>query len=239
MVSHFGEVVFPSSRAFWDDEDEYEPADNTLHCPKLSVRWLKPEPEHIQKLIVMEGDALISFVEHGLCPIMEEACIIEDENHKRVSVIYHCDKQIYICLILPQFDTKNAGKFVNQIYDLLQSSESAISIVCCHRTQFQSTRIPETPSFLRILTTKTATVTNGGIESLEQPNIVFGVGAGVLSCAEFTGIPAKLYVVYIDSFVLDSKCAEPILHILTDEIPCKLQQLKFAESPFSKGNLYM
>ena len=31
MVSHFGEVIFPSSRAFWDDEDEYEPTDNTEH----------------------------------------------------------------------------------------------------------------------------------------------------------------------------------------------------------------
>lgn len=66
------------------------------------------------------------------------------------------------------------------MYDLLQSSESTISIVCCHRTQFQSTRVPETPSFLRILTTKTATVTNGEIKPLEQPNIVFGVGAGGL-----------------------------------------------------------
>jgi len=45
---------------------------------------------------------------------MEEACVIEDETHKRVSVIYQIDEQIYVCLILPQFDTKNAGKLVNQ-----------------------------------------------------------------------------------------------------------------------------
>ena len=113
-------------------------------------------------------------------------------------------------------------------------------------------------------------VSKCGIEPLEQPNIVFGVGAGgwylhivymkrmyqiqrilyknqwnwhyllvsVLSYAELIDKPAKLYILYIDSFVLDSKCAEPILQVLTDEIPCKLQP-KFKEKPFSKGNLYM
>jgi len=65
-----------------------------------------------------------------------------------------------------------------QIYDLSISSESTISIVCRHISQFQSTNVPETASFLRILTTKTANVTTCGIKVLEQPNIVFGVGAG-------------------------------------------------------------
>jgi len=32
MVSHFGEVIFPSSRAFWNDEDEYD-LDNIEHSP--------------------------------------------------------------------------------------------------------------------------------------------------------------------------------------------------------------
>ncbi|XP_024869805.1 proteasome assembly chaperone 1 [Temnothorax curvispinosus] len=239
MVSHFGEVIFPSSRAFWDDEDEYEPADNTEHCPKLYVRWLKTKPERMQKFIIVEGDPLRPFVEQCLCPKTEEACIVENENRRKVSVIYQIDKQIYMCIILPQFDTKNAGKLVNQMYDLLPSSESTISIVCRHVSQFISTTVPETPSFLRILATKTTNVTKCQIEPLEQPNIVFGVGAGVLSYAELTGMPAKLYILYIDSFVLDSKCAEPILQVLTDEIPCKLRQPKFAENPFSKGNLYM
>lgn len=60
----------------------------------------------------------------------------------------------------------------------------------------------------------------------------------VLSYAELAGKSAKLYILYIDSFVLDSKSAEPILQVLTDEIPCKLQP-KFMENPFNKGNLYM
>lgn len=65
-----------------------------------------------------------------------------------------------------------------QIYALLP--ESTVSIVCRHISQFQSTSVPETPSFLRILTTKMANVTKCKIKLLEQPNIVFGVGAGGL-----------------------------------------------------------
>lgn len=65
-----------------------------------------------------------------------------------------------------------------QIYDLLLSSESIISIVCRHISQFQNTSVPKTPAFLRILTTKN--VTKYKIKSLEQPNIVSGVGAGGL-----------------------------------------------------------
>jgi len=142
-----------------------------------------------------------------LCHNAEEVCIIETEDHKKVSVIYHIDKQIYLCIVLPHFDTKNAGTLVNQVInllvimfiyinfdiyfdilknvsiflqisDLLSSTESAISIVCRHVSQFQSTNIPETPSFLRILATKNANVAKYKIEPLEQPNIVFGVGAG-------------------------------------------------------------
>lgn len=60
-----------------------------------------------------------------------------------------------------------------------------------------------------------------------------------LSYAEFINMPAKLYILYMDGFVLDSKCAEPIVKVLSNEIPGKLQHLKFAENFFSKGNLYM
>lgn len=60
-----------------------------------------------------------------------------------------------------------------------------------------------------------------------------------MSYAEFINMSAKLYILYIDGFVLDSKCAEPIVNVLNNEIPGKLQRFKFTENFFSKGNLYM
>lgn len=58
---------------------------------------------------------VLAFVKQCLCRNAEEVCIIENENQKKVSVIYHIDKQIYLCIILPQFNTKDAGTFVNQV----------------------------------------------------------------------------------------------------------------------------
>ncbi|EZA48971.1 Proteasome assembly chaperone [Ooceraea biroi] len=239
MVSHFGEVVFPSSRAFWDDEDEYESAENLEQHTELCVRWLREKPERMQKLIIMEGNPLISFVEQCFCREAEKVCVIKNDNQKEVSAIYHIEKQIYLCVILPLFAMKDAAGFISQISEVLLSTENIMSVVCHHVSQFQGTNIPEVPSFLRVLTTRNANNAECKIQSLDQPNIVFGVGAGVLSYAEFMGISAKLYVLYIDSFVLDSKCAEPMLKILPTEMQRKLQNPKCTNTFFSKGNLYM
>jgi len=61
----------------------------------------------------------------------------------------------------------------------------------------------------------------------------------VLSYAEFMDMSAKLYILYIDSFVLDSKCAEPLLKVLPAEMQYKLEDIKFTKTFFSKGNLYI
>jgi hypothetical protein len=52
-------------------------------------------------------------------------------------------------------------------------------------SHFQSTNVPEIPSFLRILATKKAhdiAKLDHKIKPLEQPNIIFGVGAGGSIC---------------------------------------------------------
>lgn len=176
MVSHFGEVTFPSSRAFWDDEDEYELAEdlerhawvnkiyNTRyfiiinqslnffnsyylasyyisHFRQLNVRWLEKKPERMEELIIMEGSPLTcnilchishlpinlhcswllnsinlisAFVEQCFCRKATKVCTVENESLKEVSAIYHVEKQIYLCLILPQFVVRDAGEFTNQ-----------------------------------------------------------------------------------------------------------------------------
>ncbi|KAH0950100.1 hypothetical protein HN011_008073 [Eciton burchellii] len=242
MASHFGEITFPLSRAFWDSdeyEDEFESDESLEDHAKLCVRWLEEKPERMQKLIIMEGNPLIPFVEQCFCHKAKKVCIIENENQKEVSIIYRVKEQIYLCLILSRFVMKNAGDFISQISDILRNSENIIPIVCYHISQYQGTNVPEVPSFLKILTTKNINDTDCKTELLEQPNIVFGVSAGVLSYAEFMDISAKLYILYIDSFVLDSKCAEPLLKVLSTEMQYKLQDIKFTKTFFSKGNLYI
>lgn len=58
---------------------------------------------------------VLAFAEQCLCREAEKACVIENENNKKVSVIYQIDRQTYLCLILPQFNTKDAGMFISEV----------------------------------------------------------------------------------------------------------------------------
>lgn len=68
--------------------------------------------------------------------------------------------------------------FLGQISDLLLKTNSTVSIVCRHVSEFQGTNVPDGSSILRILASKHTYLSESEIEQLEQPNIIHGVGAG-------------------------------------------------------------
>lgn len=52
-------------------------------------------------------------------------------------------------------------------------------------------------------------------------------------------LPSVLYILYTDSFVLDSLSAEPLLKLFS-AMNCTLHDVTFSEKDFfNKGNLYM
>ncbi|XP_053984858.1 proteasome assembly chaperone 1 [Hylaeus volcanicus] len=240
MVSFFGEVVFPVSRAFWDGEDEGGPSERTGNQLEFSLRWLKEKPARIETLIVVEGKMLLDFTRECLCQNAEEVCLVEDENKTKVCIIYQINDEVYLCIVSPQLDIKFSGKLVDKMSEILTNSNSTICVTCHHVSQFKCKNIPATPSFLRMLATKSGeNVCSLKEPLLEQPNIVHGVAAGVLSYAEFMELPAVLYVLYIDNFVLDSVSAEPLLKLFT-AMNCTLRNVSFGgKNFFSKGNLYI
>ncbi|XP_043258101.1 proteasome assembly chaperone 1 [Colletes gigas] len=240
MVSFFGEVVFPVSRAFWDDEDESTPNERTTNQPEFTVRWLKEKPARINTLIVVEGEMLLDFTKECLCQSSEEACLVEDENKKKMCIIYQVNDDVYLCIVSPRFNVKFSGKLVDKISDILLSANRTICITCRHVSQFKCNDTPNVPSFLRMLVSKNGeSVCNLKETLLEQPNIVYGVTAGVLSYAEFMELPSVLYVLYADHFVLDSLSAEPLLKLFI-AMNCAMHDVTFTgKNFFNKGNLYI
>lgn len=239
MASFFGEVVFPVSRAFWDDEDENKATDCSVNQPEFFVQWLKTKPSSIDTLIVIEGEMLIDFVKECLCPNSEEVCFVEDEKQKKIYTTYQVTNDIYLGIVSPHFDVKLSGKFVEKMGDIISSAKSIICITCCHISNFKKKDIPTVPSFLRMLTTKSGeNICKSKEPYLEQPNIIYGVTAGVLSYAQIMELPSVLYVLYTDSIVLDSLSAEPLLKLLANYAP--LHTVTFSgKNFFNKGNLYM
>ncbi|KOC64811.1 Proteasome assembly chaperone 1 [Habropoda laboriosa] len=240
MASFFGEVVFPVSRAFWDEEDEYGATQNSVNQPQFSVRWLKEKPPQIDTLVVIEGEMLIDFSKKCLCENSEELCLVEDDNQTKVCSLYQVNDNVYLCIVSPRFDTKFSAKLVDKMGETISSAKNTISVTCRHISQFKNKNTPTVPSFLRMLTTENGkNVCKLKEPYLEQPNIVYGVAAGVLSYAQFMELPSVLYVLYTDSFVLDSLSAEPLLKLFT-AMNCTLHNVTFAGKDFfSKGNLYM
>ncbi|XP_003707315.1 proteasome assembly chaperone 1 [Megachile rotundata] len=240
MASFFGEVVFPVSRAFWDEEDENAPTGQPVYQPKFFVQWLKAKPIRINTVIVVEGEMLIDFSRECLAQNSEEVCFVEDDKQKKACSIYQVNEEVYLCIVLTHFDVKFSSKLVDKMTDILSNVENTICITCRHISQFKNNNVPTDPSFLRMLATKCGTnVCKLKVPFLEQPNIVYGVTAGVLSYAEFTGLPAVLYVLYTDSFALDSSSAEPLIKIF-EAMNCTLHDVSFAGKDFfNKGNLYL
>ncbi|OAD56103.1 Proteasome assembly chaperone 1 [Eufriesea mexicana] len=240
MATFFGEVVFPVSRAFWDDEDESSTSGCAVNQPEFFVRWLEEKPSKIETLIVIEGEMLIDFSRGCLCPDLKEVCFVEDDKQKKMFTIYEVSGEVYLCIVTSSFDVKLSGKLVEKIGDIILSAKNTICITCRHISQFKSKNIPAVPSFLRMLTTKNGeNICKWKEPLLEQPNIIYGVTAGVLSYAQIMELPSVLYVLYADSFVLDSLSAEPLLKLFA-AMNYTLHDVTFSGKDFfNKGNLYM
>ncbi|KAL2728568.1 proteasome assembly chaperone 1 [Vespula squamosa] len=241
MATYFGEVVFPSSRAFWDENEGEELTDELQGELQVNINWLKDKPTSMKKFILVEGEIIIDFLKEGLCHDAEKICIIQDECNKELATIYQVNEDLYVCIIPRNFDTKLAGEFVIKISEILSISKSIYLITWRHVSQYKSANIPNVPSFLRCLYTKSANdLCKLHKEILEKPNIIYGVAAGILSFAQMMEYQSVLYVLYTDSFVLDSIAAEPLIEVFAEISNQDLHNVTFVgKSFFNKGNLYI
>ncbi|KAI4487256.1 hypothetical protein M0804_005405 [Polistes exclamans] len=242
MATYFGEVVFPSSRAFWDEYEGEESIDELQDEPHINIIWLKDKPTSMKKFVLVEGEIIIDFLKEFLCHDSEKICAIQNEHNKELAVIYQVNEEdLYICIIAPSFDTKIAGDFIIKISDILSICKSIYLISWRHVSHYKSANIPAVPSFLRCLYTKSGNnLCKSHKELLEQPNIIYGVAAGILSYAQMMDFQSVLYVLYTDTFVLDSIAAKPLIEIFAEISNQILHNISFAgKSFFNKGNLYM
>ncbi|XP_033227338.1 proteasome assembly chaperone 1 isoform X2 [Belonocnema kinseyi] len=188
MNPHFGEIVQPSSRAFWLDEDDEELQEGSQEDSKFSIEWLQKEPASFEKLIIVEGNMVVDFTKECILPDAKEICIIKHESHKKSSIIYEVDSSLYICIVSTELDLTEAGGFIDIIHGILSKSKKIIALTNCHVSQLKSNEDCSAPSFLKSLSTKDARNSwKVNAPHLGQPNIISGVAAGALSFAEIKG----------------------------------------------------
>lgn len=150
-----------------------------------------------------------------------------------------------------------------QIQEILKISKLIIAVTTDHISHFKGDDELESPSFIRVLCTKGAK--NDCIQNipfLTQPNFISGPASGgkkwylqltwdgisehfslsfsVVSFAEVANIPAILYILYTDTFVLDSQGAVPLTKLFSSILGYSLPEyLPSGKDYFSKENLYM
>lgn len=240
MATSFGEVVLPSSRAFWDEYEE-ELIDELEDVSVIDVVWLKDKPTSMKKFVLVEEKIIIDFFEKFLCHGAEKICTIQNELNKELAGIHKVNEDLYICILAPWFDIKIAGEFVTKINDILLICKSIYLISWRYVSDYKSANIPAVPSFLRCLYTNSGKkLCKSHNKILEQPNIIYGVAGGILSFAQMMNLQSVLYVLYTDCFVLDSTAAKPLIEIFAEISSHLLYNISYAgRSYFDKGNLYM
>ncbi|VDP96476.1 unnamed protein product [Echinostoma caproni] len=113
-----------------------------------------------------------------------------------------------VCVLIPaskQIPHANQKKLVQLIMDSILNSSSGsrgdilATILCTEPIcQFQSRTPPDSPSFVRILTTQNLEKPKDDLQCahLEQPNIISGLAAEFLTWNKLHSVPASLYVLF-------------------------------------------
>uniref|UniRef100_A0AAG5CWF3 Proteasome assembly chaperone 1 n=1 Tax=Anopheles atroparvus TaxID=41427 RepID=A0AAG5CWF3_ANOAO len=244
MSLNFGEIVEPSTRAFWDEYDEEDENDGPSMQP---LEWLcLNEHEHaseeaaIQKtlqepfrFVMFEGQKISSFVGTALLkgskgPTFQLSC-------GTVNVFHLAAEKLVIC-VSEEIEPNLFGSVTEKLSGWLDAAESVITVSLLPAVMYKGAteREQEEVCFIKALNNS---VSLGNVGPLEAPNVITGVAAGAVSYRKFRGKEAAAYGCFLDSIVLDSVSSEPILGLLKAlRVPCaERYELKFKNS----SNLYM
>uniref|UniRef100_A0A182VX70 Proteasome assembly chaperone 1 n=1 Tax=Anopheles minimus TaxID=112268 RepID=A0A182VX70_9DIPT len=244
MSLNFGEIVEPSTRAFWDDYDE-EAAEEQTTSTNLEWIWYSDQEEsseeqELQKtlqepfhFVIVEGQKVGSFVGKVLLngqakPICQLSC-------GTVSVFHLTTEKLLLC-VSEELDPNLFGLITQRLSRWLDVAEtvSTVSLQPAVLYKGLTEHEQEKVCFIKALTGSRML---GDIGLLEAPNVITGVAAGVASYRKFVGKGAAVYGCYLDSVILDSVSSEPILRLLKAlRVPCADRyELKFKMS----SNLYL
>lgn len=184
----FGEVVTPSSRAFWND---YEDLDNRTADPTpvavfdtVAETVSRDKLRSVQKLVVLEGrqgifDFAAATIARGPA---QEKCLLRIGNG---CVVYLVDDAEDTALVLSEIpDVMQYGPVTEQLVQLLNEREVpwVITISVEPAVAYKSAAINETdvvnPCFLRSIAS--ACGTTNAVKALTEPNLITGIAASCM-----------------------------------------------------------
>ncbi|CAH1107983.1 unnamed protein product [Psylliodes chrysocephalus] len=225
----FGEIVEPSTRALIDEDLEEYPEYLNI-TPEWEGNFTVPN--EINSLIFLESrivkDLIYSCVlvqEKSLCKLMNGGLEIFALPNNQFIVLYS------------EGNGLNTGQIVESLKNWIYTAKEIYAITTDSVYNYQNPYNVEKPiSLIRVLTNSENTF---NYKKLEQPNLVTGLGACLLTyCIHQSLGKCTLFVIYIDKSHLDSYSSTAVLEVLKKlDIPIKNSNVKISST--SNNNLYM
>ncbi|KAJ8674041.1 hypothetical protein QAD02_005303 [Eretmocerus hayati] len=176
MASYFGEIVHPSSRAFWNEIDDDEFPENTPNI-EFSLQWSEPEPTAIDKLLIVESEMLTEYVKASVLQGTKCVCTIVDSSNQECAKI-HFDSNDYICTVSKKVSLGDAGYFTKAIVPLISKTKKLYVFTSNHISNYKSEDCDSSVLIKSLCSCEAKKDRDPKISILDQPNIVSGVGAG-------------------------------------------------------------
>uniref|UniRef100_A0A182P707 Proteasome assembly chaperone 1 n=1 Tax=Anopheles epiroticus TaxID=199890 RepID=A0A182P707_9DIPT len=246
MSLNFGEIVEPSTRAFWDDYDEEVADEENTFATSLEWIWYHDQEEltdeqEMQKtlaspfrFVIVEGQKVGGFIgkvlQDGQCkPICQLSC-------GTVSVFHLPDEKLLLC-VSEELEPNLFGAIAQKLSRWVEAAETVSTVSLQPAVLYKGLAEHEQEKVCFIKALGSVETFLADIGPLEAPNVITGVAAGVASYRKFSGKQSVVYGCYLDSVILDSVSSAPILRLLKAlRVPCADRyELKFKTT----SNLYM
>uniref|UniRef100_A0A1Q3FXY9 Proteasome assembly chaperone 1 n=1 Tax=Culex tarsalis TaxID=7177 RepID=A0A1Q3FXY9_CULTA len=232
MSLNFGEIVEPSTRAFWDDYDEGE--EELVPLAPLEWEWLNEDNtelklDQLKHLLIIEGQSIAAFAGTAILKGKSPVCRLKNAS---VSVYHVAEQDVLVCLS-EEKELNSFGRITEKLTGWLDLAQRVTAVSFHPSVMHKGTPAEDAEQvcFIRSV--------NGREKDLEAPNVITGLSAGALSYRKFRehSGPAAAYACYLDSSVIDSASAKPILSLFKAlSIDCEdSYQLKFKAG----SNLYL
>ncbi|KAM3958963.1 proteasome assembly chaperone 1 [Aphomia sociella] len=189
-MTTFGEIVEPSSRTAWEDWDEI-----TSENEFLELQWQGDVGtlKEIETFIILEGKYLSDIVSAQTQHKLEFVNSIKEANLNLFTA-----NNKYICII-KDYELVQSSDIIELLKPYISVSQHVITIQTKALAEFQSSEYFNHDCLVRTIhTTKPSRFHNPNFPKLEQPNIISGISAGVISLREHLGQSGAAVVCYIE-----------------------------------------
>ncbi|CAD7092094.1 unnamed protein product [Hermetia illucens] len=228
----FGEILEPTSRAFWDGLSELE--EEPRPAPTLEWHWLTEDgkesyPKEIELFVVIEGSRISEFVNTAI--LKDKTPICKLVGGSGAVYLLTDTKVVYIS---EENDLNLSGLTTELLQNWLQIAKRVITISIQPQVLYKGIDWSDVKSFVFI---RGINSEMEDIKELEAPNFITGVSAGAAYWRYHKNLSISSYVAYIDSEDLDAVSTEPILKLLHGiDLPC---DRKFVARAKEQSHLYM